>query len=206
LQYRGHGDHADDSETCGYEPSHSSSPAGSLVTHVGSVLDLVYATYDRQEEQEEFVRAFRGSRGTLRCMWYSLRAWWLGSSVPRRLLVLAPVLAVLAPVCSLLGAMVFSRALRSSAAGWGDLIGAVIGIYLGFWVAASSVFTAAARLASRAWWVTLLGAAGLLPAMMLVLAVTTNLGAPLPFTVVLLWVLVSLCAAWAGSPRRGGAS
>lgn len=152
------------------------------------------------------MRAFRAYYGTLSCMWYSLRAWWLGSSAPRRLLVLAPVLAVLAPACSLLGALVFSRALRSSAAGWGDLIGAVIGIYLGFWVAASSVFTAAARLASRAWWVTLLGVAGLLPMMMLVVAVAANLDASFPFTVMLLWVLVSLCATWAGSPRRGDAA
>ena len=95
-----------------------------------------------------------------------------------------------------------SRALRSSATGWGDLIGGVLGIYLVFWLAASGVFVIASRLASRPRWVGLVGAAGLLPSTAYTVAVTTKLRAPFPVTVVLLWVLVSLCATWVGSPSR----
>jgi hypothetical protein len=139
-------------------------------------------------------------------MWSALRAYWFRASTPRRCLLLGSVLAVSAPTCSLLGALVLSRALRSSVTGWGDPIGGVLGIYLGFylgfWLAASGVFVIASRLASRPRWVVYVGAAGLLPSTAYTVTVTTNFGTPFPVTIVFLWVLVSLCATWVGSPSR----
>jgi len=97
---------------------------------------------------------------------------------------------------------VLSRVFRSSASGWGDLIGAVFGVYLGFWVGASVVLVIASRLGARPWWVGVTAVAGLLPSTVLTIAIATNLGVPFPATILLLWVLVSVCATWAGSPRR----
>lgn len=130
-----------------------------------------------------------------------MRDYWGRAGVLRRAVSVGSVLAVLAPPCSLVAALVLSRLLRSSAAGWGDLVGAVLGIHLGFWAAAVVVFATAARLGSRPFWVVVLGAAGLLPSTLLLLALATNLGAPLPVTIVLLWVFVSACSTWAGSVR-----
>lgn len=135
-------------------------------------------------------------------VWSSLLSYWVRARPPYRCLVVGAVLSVLAPACSLLGALALSRALRSSVGGWGDLIGAVLGIYAGFWVAASAVFVLAVRLGSRSWWVGVFGVAGLLPVTALTVALLANLGTPFPATVTLLWVLVSVCATWAGSPHR----
>lgn len=141
-------------------------------------------------------------RGTVYVVWSSLRSYWLRSGVLRRCLLAGAALVALVPVCSMTGALVLSRALRSSAAGWGDLIGAVLGIYAGFWIGASTVFALAARLGSRSWWVGVVGAAGLLPVTVFTVALATNLGAPLPVTTVALLVLVIVGAVWVGSPRR----
>jgi hypothetical protein len=97
---------------------------------------------------------------------------------------------------------VLSRVFRSGAAGWGDLIGAVFGVYLGFWAGASVVLFLAARLGARPWWFGVAAVAGLFPSTLLTIAIATNLGVPFPATILLLWALVSVGATWAGSPLR----
>lgn len=135
-------------------------------------------------------------------MWSAMHSYWLRSNTPRRCLAAGTALTALAPLCSLIGALVLSRVFRSSVAGWGDLIGAVFGVYMGFWVAASAVLVIASRLGARPWWVGVTAVAGLLPSTVLTIAIATNLGVPFPATILLLWVFVSVCATWAGSPRR----
>ena len=135
-------------------------------------------------------------------MWSYARSRWRVLGLPARWVCAAAALLLLVPVTAGGLGFVFSRVLRSSAAGWGDLIGAVLGVYLGAWLASVCVFAVSARLASRSWWSVVLVGAAFLPALVVGVGATAQFGVPFPVALVLLVLGVSLVSALAGAPRR----
>jgi len=103
----------------------------------------------------------------------------------------------------LLCGFVLSRVAGSSASGWGDLVGAVAGLLLGFLAAQGVLFVVVARLAGRSLAVGLCGAAALFPGGLVLLALLTNLGVPFPASGVAVWAVLVVLVAVVGAPRRG---
>lgn len=135
-------------------------------------------------------------------MWSRVRVRWGTLGLLGRWFCSAVVLILLVPLTAGGLAFTLSRLLRSSAAGWGDLIGAVLGVYLGVWVASVCVFTVSARLAARSWWFVVLGVAAFFPSLVLGVGVAAQFAVPLPAALVVLVLGVSLVAAFVGAPRR----
>ena len=137
-------------------------------------------------------------------MWSYARSRWRLLGFPGRWCCCAAAFLLLVPFTAGGLGFVLGRSFRSSAAGWGDLIGAVVGIYLGAWLASVCVFAVSARLASRPWWFVVLVGAALFPGLLVGVGAAARFSVPFPMTLGALVVGVSLVSALAGASRRSG--
>ena len=124
---------------------------------------------------------------------------------PRHLFKLrkiATTAIVLATASASLGfgfSLVLSRLFAGRAAGWGDLIGAVVGLQLGVATGFALVLTVSALRAGRRWWVVLLLLLCAYPLSFLTLATLLSMGVPLKVAAMVLWVLATAASVFAGS-------
>lgn len=95
--------------------------------------------------------------------------------------------------------LVLSRLFAGRAAGWGDLIGAVVGLQLGVATGFALVFTVSALRAGRRWWVVLLLLLCAYPLSFLTLATLLSIGLSIKVAAVVLWVLATAASVAAGS-------
>jgi len=95
--------------------------------------------------------------------------------------------------------LVLSRLFAGRAAGWGDLIGAVVGLQLGVATGFALVFTVSALRAGRRWWVVMLLLLCAYPLSFLTLATLLSIGLSIKVAAVVLWVLATAASVAAGS-------
>ena len=117
---------------------------------------------------------------------------------PRHILRTAAALAAASIVLGFVFSLVLSHLFAGRAAGWGDLIGAVVGQQLGVAAGFTLVFTVSALRAGRRWWVVVLLLLCAYLLSFLTLATLLSIGVSIKAVAMVLWVLATAASVAAG--------